>query len=450
MAVSKKILIVDDEREIRLPLREFLEAESYEVTEASTAKGAEQAFAKETPDAVLLDYNLPDANALDLIPKLKSIDDSVPLIMVTGNGSIELAVQAMREGAEHFLTKPVQLSALGVILKRALENSKNRRLNLAARSRESRDSFDPFLGTSEAIRKLREDALLAAEADRPVLIYGETGVGKGVLAKWIHKQGPRADEAFVDLNCAGLSREFLETELFGHEKGAFTGAASMKFGLLEVGHGGTVFLDEIGDVDIHVQPKLLKVLEEKQFRRLGSVRDQRVDIRLVAATHQPLSELIGQNKFRQDLYFRISTLQLRIPPLRERSADIAELSSTLIQRFASELRREVLVPPETLALLQSYPWPGNIRELRNVLERTVLLSQRREIMPGDLRFDALPAQHSTKGDGRGTLEERERDYIQDVLQNCGGNVAAAIKILGISKSALYRKIKEFSIRSQPQ
>ena len=447
MAGTKKILIVDDEREVRDPLREYLEGQSYEVTEASSARAAEQSFAASVPDAVLLDYNLPDATALDLIPKLKSIDDSVPLIMVTGNGSIELAVQAMQEGAEHFLTKPVQLSALSVVLKRALENAKNRRVKLATQSKESRDSLDPFLGSSKAIGKLRDDALRVAETDRPVLIYGETGAGKGVLAKWLHRQGRRADEAFVDLNCAGLSREFLETELFGHEKGAFTGAASSKLGLLEVGHGGTVFLDEIGDVDIQVQPKLLKVLEDKQFRRLGSVRDQRVDIRLIAATHQSLSEQISQNKFRQDLYFRISTLQLNIPSLRERPEDVSEVALTLMRRLAIELGREVVLLPETVAALQTYAWPGNIRELRNVLERTVLLSKKNKVMPEDLRFDALSGKPQQ---GEGTLEQRESAYIQEVLQHCRGNVLLAMKILGISKSALYRKIKEHSIQAQPQ
>lgn len=442
--MPKKILIVDDEREIRDQLSEFLRMKNYEVVETGNGKAGQEMFASNRPDAVLLDYSLPDANALDLIPLLKQVDDSVPIIVVTGNSSIELAVQAMREGAEHFLTKPVQLSALGAVLERALENSRNRRAKMALESRASRAAFDPFLGASSAIRALKEDAEKIVNADRPVLIQGETGSGKGVLAGWIHKNGPRRDEVFVDLNCAGLSREFLETELFGHEKGAFTGAVNSKVGLLEVGHQGTVFLDEIGDVDIQVQPKLLKVLEDKQFRRLGSVRDRQVDIRLVAATHQNLAESVQQKKFRNDLYFRISTLQLRIPPLRERTEDIPAVADDVLQRIAREMGREVSLEPEAIDKLKSYPWPGNIRELRNVVERSVLLSAEKRLRSRDLRFDVTVLPQDSQG--RQSLVEQERNHIEQVLRSQQGQVMRAAKILGLSRSALYRKIKEYGIQ----
>lgn len=442
--MPKKILIVDDEREIRDQLSEFLRMKNYEVVETGNGKAGQEMFASSRPDAVLLDYSLPDANALDLIPLLKQVDDSVPIIVVTGNSSIELAVQAMREGAEHFLTKPVQLSALGAVLERALENSRNRRAKMALESRASRAAFDPFLGASGAIRALKEDAEKIVNADRPVLIQGETGSGKGVLAGWIHKNGPRRDEVFVDLNCAGLSREFLETELFGHEKGAFTGAVNSKVGLLEVGHQGTVFLDEIGDVDIQVQPKLLKVLEDKQFRRLGSVRDRQVDIRLVAATHQNLAESVQQKKFRNDLYFRISTLQLRIPPLRERTEDIPAVADDVLQRLAREMGREVSLEPEAIDKLKSYPWPGNIRELRNVVERSVLLSAEKRLRSRDLRFDVTVLPQDSQG--RQSLVEQERNHIEQVLRSQQGQVMRAAKILGLSRSALYRKIKEYGIQ----
>lgn len=442
--MPKKILIVDDEREIRDQLSEFLRMKNYEVVETGNGKAGQEMFASNRPDAVLLDYSLPDANALDLIPLLKQVDDSVPIIVVTGNSSIELAVQAMREGAEHFLTKPVQLSALGAVLERALENSRNRRAKMALESRASRAAFDPFLGASSAIRALKEDAEKIVNADRPVLIQGETGSGKGVLAGWIHKNGPRRDEVFVDLNCAGLSREFLETELFGHEKGAFTGAVNSKVGLLEVGHQGTVFLDEIGDVDIQVQPKLLKVLEDKQFRRLGSVRDRQVDIRLVAATHQNLAESVQQKKFRNDLYFRISTLQLRIPPLRERTEDIPAVADDVLQRIAREMGREVSLEPEAIDKLKSYPWPGNIRELRNVVERSVLLSAEKSLRSRDLRFDVTVLPQDSQG--RQSLVEQERNHIEQVLRSQQGQVMRAAKILGLSRSALYRKIKEYGIQ----
>jgi DNA-binding NtrC family response regulator len=297
-------------------------------------------------------------------------------------------VRAVKEGAEHFLTKPVELQALLVILQRLLENRRTHQRQLASKSRQTRETVDPFLGTSTAMRRLAEEAKKIFVAESPILIQGETGSGKGVLAKWLHNHGPRTEEAFVDLNCAGLSHELLETELFGHEKGAFTGATSRKSGLLEVAHHGTVFLDEIGDMDPQVQPKLLKVLEEKCFRRLGEVRDRHVDIRLIAATHQDLNALVREKKFRSDLYFRINTIPLIVPPLRERVEDILPLSHHLLHLIAAELgRSEVTLRPEAERALQEYPWPGNVRELRNVLERAVLLSDKNTLSREHLRFD---------------------------------------------------------------
>jgi len=272
-----------------------------------------------------------------------------------------------------------------------------------------------------------------------------TITGKGVLATWLHKHGPRAEEAFVDLNCAGLSREFLETELFGHEKGAFTGALASKTGLLEVADRGTVFLDEIGDMGSEVQPKLLKVLEEKRFRRLGDVRDRRVDIRLVAATHQDLTQLIHEKKFRSDLYYRISTVPLVVPPLRERVEDIPVLAERLLQRLAAVLGRgEIVLSPDAMRTLQDYPWPGNIRELRNVLERAILLCEKDALAPGDLAFD-----HGSGAlcvdDSNLTLQELERRHIERVLQEEHGQFSRAAVRLGIPKSTLYQKVKKYGI-----
>jgi DNA-binding NtrC family response regulator len=278
------------------------------------------------------------------------------------------------------------------------------------------------------------------------LIQGETGTGKSVLARWIHEHSRRAKEPFVDLNCGGLNRDFLETELFGHEKGAFTGAVQAKAGLLEIAHKGTLFLDEIGDVDIQVQPKILKVLEEKQFRRLGDVRDRRVDIRLVAATHQNLSLLMRDKRFRSDLFFRISTIPLVVPALRERIEDMPILASLLLERLSAELGcGRVEITPEAMRRLQCYSWPGNIREMRNVLERAVLLTGNRVIGEQNLHFDdtewpALKAENL----GR-TLEEMERDYISQVLEAEEGRVEAAAKKLGIPRSTLYAKLKQYKL-----
>ncbi|HEY2512556.1 MAG TPA: sigma-54 dependent transcriptional regulator, partial [Polyangiaceae bacterium] len=319
--------------------------------------------------------------------------------------------------------------------------------HLANESRQARQTVDPVFGTSEPARRLAEQAQKVVSTDSPILISGETGAGKGVLARWIHEHGPRAQEAFVDLNCAGLSREFLEAELFGFERGAFTGAVSAKQGLLEVAHRGTLFLDEIGDVDPLVQPKLLKVLEEKRFRRMGEVKDRVVDIRLIAATHKDLATLVREKTFRADLYFRISTLPLTVPPLRERGEDIPVLAETLIQRFAGDLGRGgVTLSPAAVEALKSYAWPGNIRELRNVLERAVLLSGSKELTPKDLPFDPSPARPVLEDDGAVTLVDVERRHIERILRQQGGRVEDAAHLLGIPRSSLYQKIKKYGIR----
>ena len=446
--MTRRILIIDDQRDIRAPLREFLAGRGHEVTEAETAGAGREAFLAARPDAVLLDYELPDANALEVIPRLRELDDSVPIIVVTGHATIELAVQAMREGAEYFLTKPVQLSTLAVVLERIFENSKNKRARLASRSRDSRAAADPFIGVSSSIGALRAEVEKIARSDRPVLIHGETGAGKGVLAAWIHRNGPRSEEAFVDLNCAGLSRELLESELFGYEKGAFTGAVGNKAGLIEVAHQGTFFLDEIGDMDLPIQPKLLKVLDDRQFRRLGSVHDRSVDVRLIAATHRDLAEAVQAERFRSDLYFRISTLQIRIPSLHERPEDIVLLARAILRSFAAELGREMGLAVDAVEALTRYPWPGNIRELRNVLERSVLLAETPQLRARDLRFDPAPLLARPRRDAAAghTLGEQEKHHIEESLRAVSWRVNEAAKRLGLSRSALYRKIKEYQLR----
>ena len=441
-----RILIVDDEAGIRFGIRDFLESRGYEVDEAPSCQAAEQSFRHTRPDVAIVDYMLPDGNALDLMPRLRAIDAGIPLIVLTGNASIDLAVRAIKEGAEHFLTKPVELPALLIILQRLLENQRNRQKQLVSKSRLSRQQgVDPFRGTSQVIRQLAEQAARVQLTDSPILIQGETGTGKGVLAAWLYNNSPRAEEAMVDLNCAGLSRELLETELFGHEKGAFTGATASKTGLFEVAHRGTIFLDEIGDVDPLVQPKLLKVLEEKRFRRVGDIRDRQVDVRLIAATSQDLGLLVREKRFRSDLYFRISTIPLTVPPLRDRSEDIPLLIQYLLEGFAADLGRgEVRLSPEAERALQAYAWPGNVRELRNVLERALLLSGHNVLTPKDFHFDNASAPDVWMDDSNLTLLELEQRHIERVLQE-ERNVDQAAKRLGIPRSSLYQKIKRYGI-----
>lgn len=441
-----RVLVVDDEAGVRFGIRDFLEQQGYEIEEATSCRDAQNIFRSYRPDIVIADYMLQDGTALDLLPRLKEIDPDISLLVLTAHGSIDLAVRAIKEGAEQFLTKPLELPALQVILERLLEKQRNHHKQLASKTRQVRKAINPFIGSSATIRSLAEQARKVLTTDSPVLILGETGSGKGVLARWLHENSRRAEEPFVDLNCAGLTRELLETELFGHEKGAFTSATATKLGLFEVAHRGTIFLDEVGDVDLQIQPKLLKVLEEKRFRRVGDVRDRQVDVRLIAATHQDIGQLVREKKFRDDLYFRISTIPLSFPALRERVEDIPELASYLLNKLASDLGRgEIELTADCVSALQSYSWPGNVRELRNVIERAVLLSDHRSIDLKDLHFDGYANVGAPFLDSRLTLLELEKQHIERVLQEERGRVEKAAKRLGIPRSSLYQKIKKHQI-----
>jgi len=440
-----RILLVDDEPAIRFGIRTFLATRGFEVEEAESLAGGLAAFQRSRPDAVVLDYMLPDGNALDLIQELRTLDPQVPVIVLTGHGSIDLAVRAIKEGAENFLTKPVELAALQVVLERSLEHQRSRRRQTARSTRREREGNDPFQGISDAVRTYAREAAIALRSEGPVLILGETGSGKGVLARWLHENSPRRDEPFVDLNCAGLSREFLESELFGHTRGAFTGAVQDKKGLFEVAHKGTLFLDEMGDLDPAVQPKILKALEEKRFRRMGETADRQADVFLVAATNHDLARLVREGKFRSDLYFRINTIPVSVPPLRQRREDIPGIADQLLRRISRDLGRPGLqLTDGALRALQDYSWPGNVRELRNVIERAVLRAEGDAIVEKDLQFaSGLALEPESNADL--TLEELERRHIEKVLREEQGRVVSAARRLGIPRSTLYQKIKDFAV-----
>ena len=445
---KKRIIVGEDDQAIRGALSEFLVSLDYDVIEAVNCAGIREAFRDSSPDAAILDYSLPDGTALDLLPHLKHTNPSVPLILLTGNGTIQLAVRAIKEGAEQFFTKPVELTAIAVVLERVLKNRRAQQRQLAGKAREQRESVDPFVGTSAAIREVAEQAQKVCGSHVPVLIAGETGAGKGVLAKWLHDHSPRGEEAFVDLNCAGFGRELLETELFGHEVGAFTGAVQRKVGLLEVGQRGSVFLDEIGDMDLQIQPKLLKILEEKRFRRLGDVNERQLDVRLIAASHQDLVELVRQKKFRSDLYFRISTVIIRVPPLRERVEDIPLLARQFLERIAVDLgRMHLTMSDPAMEAITSYSWPGNVRELKNSIERAVLLAPGDTIRPRDLHLE-FQAEVAADNGHNLTLRDVERLHIQKALDAQRGNVARAATVLGVTRSSLYNKLKTFGISTR--
>jgi len=448
--LRNRVLLVDDEESPRFGLRRFLKSHDFDVDEAADCATARTRFRAFHPDVTILDFRLPDGTALDLIPEFRAHDHSA-VIVLTAFASIDTAVEAVKLGADNFFTKPVQLDALLVVINRIIDNQRNRQNVLAgAFVNQTRDRIDPFLGDSPAIRELREKAESVLRTDSPVLIHGETGTGKTVLAKWLHAHGRRAREAFVDLNCAGISREFLETELFGHEKGAFTGAIAAKQGLLEVANRGTVFLDEIGDMDPLVQASLLKVLEEKRFRRLGDVKDRSVDIRLIAATHRELRSLVDEARFRRDLFYRISTLEMTIPALRDRGDDVILLAEDILQRLSRDLSQPLVrIGADAARVLRRYDWPGNIRELRNVLERALLRSHG-DVLDADHLAIAqssslTPASHNVV-QRSGTLDDVEREYMEQVLRDENGAIDRVAARLGISRSAVYYKARKHGIR----
>jgi len=450
---TARLLIVEDEPGLRFSLAEFLSGSGFEVAESSSCEQALRVARDWLPDLVVMDYRLPDGDALTLLPRLRRAAPEVGVVLLTGHGTIELAVRAMKAGADHFFTKPVSLVELEATLRGLDERRRIERTRRAEERRESRQPLDPFLGTSSAIRGLAREAHRMADSRAPVLITGPTGSGKGVLAGWLHRHSRRAGEPFVDINCASLSREFLETELFGHERGAFTGAVAAKSGLLEVAHRGTLFLDEIGDLSPEIQPRLLKVLEEGRFRRLGSVEDREADVRILAATHHDLADRARRGLFREDLYFRIQTLPLRMPGLTERLEDLPRLAETIQRRLCAESGRPfVPLAADVLAALGGHDWPGNLRELRNVLERALLLS-----LDGSVAIEDLALRRTASGVPRWlppssngsrverTLQETERLTILAALQAHGHRVTEAAQVLGIPRSSLYQKMQRFGI-----
>jgi DNA-binding NtrC family response regulator len=438
---ASKILIVDDDPALRLAIHDYLLTKGFLVDEAGDLPDLRNKLRTARPDAIVLDYKLAHETSLDVVPEIKAVHPNLPIIILTGHASIDLAVTAIKAGADQFMTKPVQLDALQVMLQRLLSARRAVKRDAATRTRIASKTPDPFLGASEPMQRLRRDAERVAATERPVLIEGETGAGKGVLAAWLHRSGPRAEEPLVDLNCAAFARELIDSELFGHERGAFTGAVSSRQGLFEVADGGTLFLDEIGDMDLALQAKLLKAVEEKRFRRVGDPHERSVDVRLIAATHRNLAELARQQQFRSDLYFRISTMRLEIPPLRARREDIPLLARTLVRDLAAEIcRQEPELDQRALDALLRYDWPGNVRELRNVLERALLLGDAGVISANDLRFDFENRQALSDN-----LEDAERAHVQRVVAEESGDVDRAAARLGIARSTLYQKLKRYGV-----
>ena len=469
--MSHAVLLIEDEDVLARNILIYLQRHDYEVSLAHSAEEGLALLEDVRPDAVVLDFNLPGINGLEALARIREFDPGIRVLMVTGHGSVELAVDAMKAGAFDFLTKPVALSKLRLLLDKAIgEARRDSALSYYQRRDAQSAVIDGLLGESAPMQALKRTIaqLVQAEANvrgaagPAVLVLGETGTGKEVVARALHFNGARRDKPFVELNCAALPAQLLESELFGHERGAFTDARERKLGIVETAEGGTLFLDEIGDMDIALQAKLLKLLEEKTVRRIGSLREQRVDVRIVAATHRPLEALVAEGRFRADLYFRLGVVQLRRPPLRERSADILLLARHFLQVHAQRYGKPVPVLAEAAerALLE-HRWPGNVRELRNVIEQAVLLDSSgiiaaRQLAQSQLDLPAASAPAASVGadlrlaspGAERTLPEMERLALIQALQRFDGNVTRSARELGISRDTLRYRIEKYGLEAQ--
>ncbi len=459
------LLVIDDEETIRRSLRHFFSRKGYRFLEAETGALGLAQVQDQAPDLVLLDLKLPDTDGLTLLGKIRESSPETAVIMVTARGSIESAVAAIKAGATDYLSKPVDLDEVDLLLSKTLEMIRLQRENtyLRGRARGRNESVVP--GDCPAIKALNGMVdLLAQSPHTTVLIQGDSGTGKELVAKAIHLKSPRHDKPFLDINCAGLSDQLLESELFGHEKGAFTDAKAMKRGLLEVADGGTVFLDEVGDLPMSVQPKLLRVLETRTFRRVGGTRDITVDVRMITATNQDLSKAVEKNAFREDLYYRLKVLPIQLPPLKERGEDILLLADLFVQEYNELLKKRVRgFTPEAQGLLMAYAWPGNARELKNVVERALILCPHDVVgtayLPAEIQglpsapvplpdFPAPPAAPTAaraEPDVDTALEDLEKWHIDRVLHKYDGNRSHAARVLGISRSTLQDKIKRYGL-----
>jgi DNA-binding NtrC family response regulator len=445
------LLIVDDESLLRWSLRERLAEEGYTILEAGTASEA-VVQASNGVDLVLLDFKLPDGDGLSVLRRIKDTSPDTQVILMTAFSTIESAVEAMKLGAYHYVNKPFNLDEVVLLVEKALETSALRREVRTFRSTQEREyGFDAIIGASPAMQQIK--ALLARVAASPastVLLTGETGTGKDLAAKAIHYNSTRATRQFVNITCSALPEQLLESELFGHERGAFTDARTQKRGLFETADGGTVFLDEIGEMTAGLQAKLLRFLEEKTFKRVGGLHDMRVDVRVVAATNRDLEQEVKAGKFREDLYYRLQVMPIHLPPLRERTGDVPLLANFFIDRFNREFRKRVRgLSPAAAEVLQQYAWPGNVRELRNAIERAMLLIDREWLEPEHfttLTRTVAPAQFKLPPEGV-HLEEVERQLLLQALERSGGNQTQAAQLLGINRDQVRYRIEKFGLKT---
>jgi DNA-binding NtrC family response regulator len=458
------VLIVDDEVAARYGMRRALEREGYLLEEAGSADEARRRVAAAPPDLVLLDVNLPGESGLEYLKELATLPKPPLVVIITAHGSERMAVEAIKSGAHDYLAKPFEVDDLRLVVKNALETATLREENRSLRSKLAGASgFGGMLGKSEGMRRVFSTIEKVAETDVTVLVLGESGTGKELVAQEIHRRSAHRTGEFVAMNCAAMPAELIESELFGHEKGAFTGAASRRKGKFEAADGGTIFLDEIGDMSLNTQAKVLRVLENRRIERLGGDASIPVDVRVVSATHKNLEAEIAEGRFRQDLYYRLRVVTIELPPLRARREDIPILANDMLTRYAAlyGLRcREI--DPDALRYLVQYDWPGNVRELRNAIERALVLANGERLTVEDLppeilrapaRADEAPADGDSLAvpflkDFKEARREFERIYIERRLVETGGNVTRAAELLDMHRQSLQHKLRELGIKKR--
>jgi DNA-binding NtrC family response regulator len=448
------ILVVDDKDSMRDMLTQTLSEEGYRVDSAANGRAALELVRNKSYDLVLTDMKMPDVDGLEVLSGVKEHDDETSVIVMTAYGTVETAVSAMKKGAFDFITKPFDTEHLCVLVNRALESRRMQAENVLLRQELMQVSgFTEIIGKSEKMREICELVKKVSGSDASVLLQGESGTGKELFARAIHSLSLRKDKPFIAINCAAIPHELLENELFGSEKGAFTGAHARKMGKFEIAHTGTIFLDEIGDMDIQLQAKLLRVLQQKNFERLGGTRTVDVDVRVIAATNMDLSQQIAAKHFREDLYYRLSVFPVTIPPLRERFQDVPELADYFVDKYCREMRKpRKSLSREAVKLLEKYHWPGNVRELENTIERAVILAEGKKITPDHLAIRLRRTDEIRLRDGSGLKEigahaqmQAERGTIIRVLRETRGNKRKTAKILQIDYTTLFDKIKKYKI-----
>ena len=454
--MSHKILVIDDEKLIRWTLEQHLVKEGYEIVTADSAEKGLALVNEEVPDLILLDNRLPEMTGLELLERLHVQERGLMVIMITAYGLVETAVKAMKLGAYDYISKPFNLEEITFVIRKALEAG-----SLRSQIKQLRGTVDAIIGETDQMVRVKNLILQIAKSDATtVLIQGESGTGKELVAKAIHYSSLRSDKPFMAINCAALPVTLLETELMGHEKGAFTDAKAAKKGLFELADGGTLFLDEIGDMDLSMQAKLLRVLEEKSFRRVGGVRDIKVDVRVISATNQNLSTAMNEGKFRKDLYYRLQVVPITLPPLRERGRDIISLARHFVRHFSKECHKNVQgISREAEQLLLENSWPGNVRELKNVIERAMIFEIDREIMPEHLPQELLHRESAPAMQAAApisldcleipetgiSIEDVEQALVKRALEMANHNQTQAALLLKMPRDAFRRRMKRFGL-----